>query len=76
MMAFERIEPFGERWEDHRMGTLIALMRNIHRAKDAEPITAQDVFHSLVEPVEEVEQELTEEQRIAYLDAALFGLKT
>jgi hypothetical protein len=58
------------------MGTLISLIRNIHRAKDSETITAQDVFHSLVEPVEEIEQDLTEEQRIAYLDAALFGLKS
>lgn len=74
MMAFERMEPFGDRWDDYRMGTLIALMTNINLKKGAAPITAQDVFHSLAEPVEEIEIELTDEQRAAYLDAAFFGL--
>jgi hypothetical protein len=83
MLAFERLEPFGGLWEDTRMATLIATLANAHRAEGTKPFTPQDVFSTL-RPVDDDDgedeadgvagAEMSEADRIAQLDAAIFGV--
>lgn len=40
--AFDRLEPFGDRRADVRLGIMAALFANAHRAAGAKPFTPRD----------------------------------
>ena len=42
--AYDRVEPFGSRAEDRRIGTLIAVLVNIYRKKGSKALTWLDIF--------------------------------
>lgn len=46
-MAWERIEPFGALHSEYLMGTLAALIANIHRKEGVDPFTAVDFAPAL-----------------------------
>lgn len=41
-MAYERLEPFGERRADLRAGIVASTIANAHRGKEGRPYTPQD----------------------------------
>lgn len=45
--AFERLEPFSELQGDLRAGQVVAMLHNIHRKPNSDPLTAADFFPAL-----------------------------
>jgi hypothetical protein len=54
-LAYANEEPFGPRHDDFRIGQLTALLFNVNRGKDQQPMKWDDWFPSC-EKLEEVEQ--------------------
>ena len=78
MMAFDSLEPFGSAVDDFRAGQIAATVANVNRdpKTNAQAWTAADFMPALGAESDRKEDAelaaLTDEQRIALLDAAFF----
>lgn len=63
-MAYDRIEPFGQRQSDYMMASNMAITANIHSRKGAKPYSASDFLPKIKKPMSE--QELVENIKLAF----------
>jgi len=78
VLAFQRIEPLGQRREDYRTAIIAAAIRNLFAERDDQLVQPQDVLDEVFDfwPDEAIEEEVTTPEEIAEQEDNLIRMAT